>query len=74
MGSNIDLPAWIAALSALAAVLIGVWNNRKLKESIAATKEVHISLNSRLTQLLHASVAQATAEATAAEKQRAKGE
>jgi hypothetical protein len=55
-------PIVIAAIAALPPTLVALLSLRKSKQNEAAIEQVHISINSRLTELLIATAAASRAE------------
>jgi hypothetical protein len=60
-----DARQWVIAISAFGAVILGVFNAMKIRE-------VHISINSRMDQLLSARGDASKAQGAAEERERAK--
>ncbi len=63
----------VAAIAAVASVASAIITTRSAKATKASIQEVHVSLNSRLTQLLKETAASSRAEGVAEERERSPG-
>jgi hypothetical protein len=60
-----ELSDWIIALSSLGALVLAVINQRGIADNRRATTEIHLSMNSRLDQLVKMTSKSAHAEGRA---------